>query len=284
MDLGPVGVWWSGSWDVEGRPEASAAGELEALGYGAIWSSGGFNPGLSSRFGRLLAATEHLVVASGIVNIWKAAAEEIASSVAELDAAHPGRFLLGIGASHAPAVEGYNRPYTHMVAYLDALDRAVPTVPKERRALAALGPRMLELAAERSAGAHPYFVPVEHTAFARGVMGPGPLLAPELTVVLESDPRRARETARTFTTGYLRLPNYADNLRRFGFDDDDLSGGGSDRLVDAVVLWGSPEAVAGRVREHHEAGADHICVQVVGGGDGFPLGAYRELAASLVGA
>jgi probable F420-dependent oxidoreductase len=188
--LSPVGVWWSGSWDVEGRPELHAATELEALGYGAISSSGGFNPGLSSRFGRLLAATTTVVVASGIVNIWKAAAEEIASAVADLDAKHPGRFLLGLGASHGPLVEEYNRPYTHMVAYLDALEAAVPTVSKDHRVLAALGPRMLELAAERSAGAHPYFVPVEHTAFARDVMGTGPLLAPELTVVLESDPKR----------------------------------------------------------------------------------------------
>ena len=142
--------------------------------------------------------------------------------------------------------EGYERPYAHTVAFLDALDAAEPTVPADRRVLAALGPRMLELAAERSAGAHPYFVPVEHTAMARRVMGEGPLLAPELTVVLEPDPTTARQLARTFTTGYLGLPNYADNLRRFAFDDDDLAGGGSDRLVDAVVAWGAVDAI-GRV-------------------------------------
>lgn len=283
MQLGPVGVWWSGSWEVEGRPDLNAAAELEALGYGAIWSSGGFNPGLSPHFGRLLAATSDVVVASGIVNIWKAAAEEIAGAVADLDAKHPGRFLLGLGVSHGAIIEEYRRPYSHMVAYLDALDAAVPTVAGDRRVLAALGPRMLELAAERSAGAHPYFVPVEHTALARDVMGTGPLLAPELTVVLESDPKKAREAARAFTAGYLRLPNYANNLRRLGFDEDDLAGAGSDRLVDAVVAWGNPEAVARRVREHHDAGADHVCIQVTGGGDGFPLDAYRELASVLVG-
>lgn len=283
MQSGPVGVWWSGSWEVEGRPDLRAAAELQALGYGAIWSSGGFKPGLSSRFARLLADSTQVVVASGIVNIWMTAAEDIAAAAADLQAAHPDRFLLGLGASHGPIVAAYERPYSHMVAYLDALDAAEPTVPRDRRVLAALGPRMLELAAERSLGAHPYFVPVEHTAFARQVMGAGPLLAPEVTVVLERDPARAREAARRFTTGYLALPNYAGNLRRFGFDDDDLAGGGSDRLVDAVVAWGDPETVARRVRQHHDAGADHVCIQVTGGGEGLPLDAYRELAAILVG-
>lgn len=283
MQLGPVGAWWSGSWEVGGRPDLDAAAELEALGYGAIWSSGGFNPGLSPHFGRLLDATAGVIVASGIVNIWKAAAEEIAHAVAELDARHPGRFLLGLGAGHGSMIEEYSRPYSHVVAYLDALDAAAPTVAGDRRVLAALGSRMLELAAERSAGAHPYFVPVEHTALARDVMGTEPLLAPELTVVLESDPEKAREAARAFTAGYLRLPNYADNLRRLGFDEGDLAGGGSDRLVDAVVAWGDPQAVARRVREHHDAGADHVCIQVTGGGDGFPLDAYRKLAAVLIG-
>lgn len=282
MDLGHVGAWWSGSWQVDARPDLDVAAELEALGFGAIWSSGGFNPGLSSRFGRLLGSTSHVVVASGIVNIWKASPEELVPAAADLEAEHPGRFLLGLGVSHGPLIEGYAKPYERMVRYLDALDTMNPPVPKERRILAALRPRMLELAAERSAGAHPYFVPVEHTARARRILGPGPLLAPELTVVLETDSTKAREVARSFASGYLSLPNYANNLRSLGFSDDDVADGGSDRLVDAVVARGNPEAVSQRVREHHDAGANHVCVQVIGAGDGFPLEQYRELAASLI--
>jgi probable F420-dependent oxidoreductase len=278
MDLGRLGVWWSGSWRSDNE-SVDVAAELEDLGYGTLWSSGGFDPGLADRFGRLLAATDHIAVASGIVSIWTSPAEEIARAVDALEADHPGRVQLGIGASHGPIVQDYNRPYTHMVSYLDALDASTPTVPKDRRVLAALGPKMLSLAAERSAGAHPYFVPVEHTARAREILGPGPLLAPEVTVVLEPDPERARELARTFTTGYLGLPNYANNLRTLGYGEDDLGGGGSDRLVDAVVAWGDVDAVAGRLRQHHEAGANHVCVQVIAGNRAaFPLEQYRQLA------
>ena len=199
-----------------------------------------------------------------------------------LDAQYPGRFVLGLGASHAPLVENYTRPYSRMVAYLDTLDVAGPEVGKDRRMLAALGPRMLELARDRAAGAHPYFVPVEHTAHARTILGKGPLLAPEVTVVLESDPTTARNLARTFTAGYLTLPNYANNLRRLGFGDEDLAGGGSDRLVDAVVAWGDVDAVASRVQEHRAAGADHVCIQVLPIRDSFPVTAYRELAPALL--
>ena len=280
MDLGTVGVWWSGSLKAEGV--ADVAAELEALGYGAIWSSGGFKPGLSTRFERLLASTSHLVVASGIVSVWASDPKEIAGAVADLEAQYPGRFLLGLGASHAPVVENYSRPYSHVAEYLDTLDSLDPSVPKQRRALAALGPRMLELAAQRSVGAHPYFVPVEHTHRARQTLGDGPLLAPEVTVVLEADPGQARELARTFTGGYLALPNYANNLRTLGYGDDDVAGAGSDRLVDAVVAWGDIDAVAARVRAHHDAGADHVCIQVVSGSQDFPIRAYRELAAALL--
>jgi len=282
MDLGPVGVWWSYSWKVKTQPDIDVAAELESLGYGAIWSSGGFDTGLSPHFGRLLNSTSHVVIASGIVNIWKVSPEELAAAVALLEAEHPGRFLLGLGVSHGPLIEGYTNPYAKMVQYLDALEAINPPVPKERRALAALRPRMLELAAERSAGAHPYLVPVEHTARARKVLGPSPLLAPELTVVLESDPTKAREVARSFAAGYLSLPNYANNLRSLGYSDDDVAAGGSDRLIDAVIAWGDATAIAQRVREHRDAGADHVCVQVIGSLDQFPLGQYRELAASLI--
>lgn len=177
----------------------------------------------------------------------------------------------------------YAKPYSRMVAFLDALDASDTPVPPERRILAALGPRMLELAAARSIGAHPYFVPVEHTAFARATLGDGPLLAPEVAVVLESDPRRARELARTYASLYLGTPNYTRNLRRFGYGDEDLADGGSDRLIDAVIPWGDPQTIAARVREHHDAGADHVCVQVVAPLDGFPLDTSRALAPVLLG-
>jgi probable F420-dependent oxidoreductase len=282
-------VWWSGSWRREDDATVDIATELEGLGYSALWTSGGFDPGLATRFGRLLAATENLAVASGIVSIWRARPEDVAEAAADLDARYPGRFLLGLGASHAPLAENYARPYAHMVEYLDALDAFDAleahgsAVAKDRRALAALGPRMLALAGARAAGAHPYFVPVEHTARARQVLGKGPLLAPEVTVVLERDPTAARQVARTFTEGYLTLPNYTNNLRTFGFDDDDLAGGGSDRLVDAVVYWGDVVTIKARIAEHFEAGADHVCVQVLPTtGTSFPLAEYRELAPALL--
>lgn len=282
MDLGKVGVWWSGSWEVRGDPSSNAAAEIESLGYGAIWSSGGFNPGLSARFGRLLAATDRIKVASGIVNIWRATPDEVAPAFVDLETRHPGRFLLGLGASHAALVENYHAPFSQMVGYLDSLDAKDPTIPPERRVLAALGPRMLGLAARRALGAHPYLVPVEHTAYARGLLGRGPLLAPEVTVVLETDPARAREHARSFVSGYLGLPNYANNLRAFGFGDEDFDDGGSDRLIDAVVAWGDKERIAQRVLQHHEAGADHVCIQVVSSLEGFPLSEYRALSPALI--
>ena len=281
MDLGAVGVWWSGSWRAADT-SFGAAGELEALGYGALWSSGGFDPGLSPHFERLLGSTNRAVVASGIVTIWTATPEELAAATTGLESNYPGRFLLGLGASHAPLVEYYARPYRRMVEYLDALDTLDAPVHHDRRVLAALGPRMLELAATRALGAHPYLVPVEHTERARQIMGAGPLLAPELTALVEANPSKAREQARAFTGGYLTLPNYAGNLRSLGFSDEDLSGGGSDRFVDAVVAHGDVDAVAARIREHHEAGADHVAVQLLSTGEGFPIEDYRDLAAAVV--
>ena len=288
MELGKVGIWWSGTWSGSDRSPGAAATEMESLGYGTLWSSGGFEPGFPDRFGRLLDATEQLAVASGILSIWHATPEQAADGAAALEVAHPGRFLLGLGTSHAPVVEqlgtGYIHPYTRMVHYLDELDALGPAVAADRRVLAALGPRMLTLATERAAGAHPYFVPVEHVARARRLVGPGPLLAPELAVVLEVDRLVARTTAREYAAGYLRLPNYANNLRTLGFDDDDLEGGGSDRLVDAVVAWGDAATIADRVRAFQDAGADHVCVQVVADrSQGFPFDAYRELGSALIG-
>jgi probable F420-dependent oxidoreductase len=282
MDLGRVGVWWSGSWRDPDDPAASVAPELESLGYGTLWSSGRFDPGFSPHFEQLLAATDHVPVASGIVSIWAGAPDDVGPAVAALEARFPDRFLLGLGASHDVAVADYSRPYSKMVAYLDALDAQATPVPPERRVLAALGPRMLQLAAARSAGAHPYFVPVEHTSRARSILGPRPLLAPEVAVVLEADPTRARELARGYASTYLNLPNYTNNLRTFGFGDDDIGGGGSDRLIDAVIPWGDTESVASAVRAHHDAGADHVCIQVVAGRQEFPLAEYRELAGALL--
>jgi probable F420-dependent oxidoreductase len=276
-----VGVWWSGSWRIPDEPSVDVPAALESLGYGALWSSGGLDPGLAPRFERLLASTRRATVASGIVSIWITPPEDIGPAVADIEAVYPGRFLLGLGASHAPLTEHYARPYSRMVAYLDALDASASPVPPGHRVLAALRPRMLELAAARAAGAHPYFVPVEHTVRARAILGAGPLLAPEVAVVLEADPARARELARGYTAGYLTLPNYTQNLRDLGYGDDDLAGGGSDRLIDALIPWGDAATIAERVRQHHDAGADHVCLQVIADRTGFPLAPYRELAAAL---
>ncbi len=280
-----MGVWWSSTWRVADDASVEVAAELEELGYTALWSSGGIQPGLTAHFERLLAATAPETVLSGIVSIWSTSPDEIALAVSDLDLRHPGRFVLGLGASHAPLVENYTRPYSHMVEYLDALDAldaAGPSAARERRVLAALGPRMLRLAAERAAGAHPYFVPVEHTIRARDVLGADALLAPEVTVVLEKEESTARQAARAFTTGYLSLANYANNLRSLGFGDDDLAGGGSDRLIDAVVAWGEPDGIADHIHQHLEAGANHVCVQVLAPPASFPLTAYRELAPALM--
>ena len=283
MELGRIGVWWSGSWRDAGDPDLNVAGELESLGYGTLWSSGGFDPGLSSRFGKLLAATERVTVASGIVSVWAGAPADVGPAVADLEARFGGRFLLGLGASHGTIVPNYERPYMHVVDYLDALDVLEPPLPPARRILAALGPRMLELAAARTAGAHPYFVPVEHTARARELLGRGPLLAPEVAVVLETDRTKALELAREYAAIYLPTPNYANNLRRFGYGDDDIDGGGSDRLIEAVIPWGNADTIARRVHDHLSAGADHVCVQVVAAYDKFPLAGYRTLAPALLG-
>ena len=212
---------------------------------------------------------------------------EVAAKRSYLRSRFGPRFLLGLGSSHAALVESaqaghYARPYSKMTAYLDALDIGPVAVPAGERMLAALGPRMLSLARARAGGAHPYLVPPEHTAMARHALGPDSLLAPEQAVVLDADRQRSRERARAFVAGYLTLPNYVRNLRRLGFRDDDLAGGGSDRLVDALVARGDEDAIAARVREHHDAGADHVCIYVFGTGDeALPLESWRRLAPAL---
>jgi probable F420-dependent oxidoreductase len=278
MDLGRMGLWWSGTWRQADDDSTNVPAELEHLGYTALWSSAGFDAGLPDRFEYLLSATDRLAVASGIASIWASTPDRIIREATDLDSRHPGRFVLGLGASHSAIVQDYSRPYSRMVEFLDELDAGGPAVAEDRRVLAALGPRMLELARNRAAGAHPYFVPVEHTVRAREILGGAALLAPEVTVVLEADPTTARAKARTFTAGYLGLPNYANNLLSLGFGEDDVSGGGSDRLVDAVVAWGDVDAVVERIGQHLAAGADHVAVQVVSELSSFPLTAYRELA------
>ena len=287
VDLGRVGIW---SRELRYHPDrgarAAAAAELEELGYAAIFipDAGG---DVLGDVEHLLAATRRMPFATGIPNIWLHDPAEVASGYADLVARFGPRLLLGLGSSHAPLVESalrvpYARPYSKMVDYLDALDGAVAPVPAEMRMLAALGPRMLSLARARAGAAHPYLVPPEHTAAARQALGPGILLAPEQAVVLGTDPRLGRERARAFVNDYLALPNYVRNLRRLGFTDDDWHGQASDRLVDALVAHGDEEAIAARVRAHHDAGADHVCIYVFGGGDeALPLDAWRRLAPAL---
>jgi len=262
-----------------------AALELEELGYTRIWFSAGFKDGVPPRFREILDGTTRIGVAPGILSIWHGDPAEVAAFTAEAERAHPGRFLLGLGTSHAVLVDNtgghYRRPYSKMVEYLDALDAA--GIRPEQRVLAALGPRMLELSRDRTRGAHPYFVPVEHTAEARAVLGPDALLAPEVAVVLEEDAGSARAVARKYMEGYLTLPNYTDNLRRLGWTDDDLSGGGSDRLVDALIPWGSAEQVAAGLEKHYRAGADEVTIQVLNDDPKtFPAEAFRALAAALI--
>jgi probable F420-dependent oxidoreductase len=234
----------------------------------------------------LLSATERITVATGIVSIWTHPPKQTAALHARLTAEFPERLLLGLGVSHAPAVEGaggtYRRPLSEMIGYLDVLDAADPPVPREERVIAALAPRMLALARERALGSHPYLVSPEHTRLAREALGPAGLLAPEQTVVLEEDPDTARAVAREWLARYLQLPNYTDNLVRLGFDPADIENGGSDRLVDELVAWGGVEQVRARVDAQHAAGADHVAVQVVTSDpERLPREEWRRIAAAL---
>jgi probable F420-dependent oxidoreductase len=287
VELSGVGLWTSALRTLEPAARDDTAREAEALGYAAVWFPGGSPAGAFAHAHDLLAATERLVVATGIVSVWSAEAEAVAAANRDLRRDHPDRFLLGLGISHPEGVNRqepgrYQRPIETMTAYLDALDRLDPEAGPGQRALAALGPRMLELAAARTAGAHPYFVPVEHTAYARSVLGPDAVLAPEQKVLLETDPGRARALARQHMAPYLGLVNYTSNLRRFGFGDDDLDGGGSDRLVDAIVAWGDAGAVVERVRAHQAAGADQVLLQVLKEDrQDLPLAEWRTLAGAL---
>ena len=270
--LGRIGIWRR---HVEG-PEGLA--ELEELGYGTLWL--GVSPGPAD-VRPFLERTRTLTIATGILNVWRHDPADVAAAHGRLNDEFGGRFLLGVGIGHPEITSEYRKPLATMRAFLDGLDAAERPVPRDERAVAALGPKMLDLAAERSLGAHPYFTPPEHTRFARERVGPGVLLAPEVTVVIEPDPETARELARAFAARYLALTNYSANLLRHGFTQDDLANGGSDRLIDAVVPHGSAEQVAEAVQAHFDAGADHVCLQPVGHG-GVPLEDYRALARALI--
>jgi probable F420-dependent oxidoreductase len=273
VELGRYGIWRSR----QGLgPELAA--EVEALGYGAIWI-GGSPPGDLALAESMLDATQRIAVATGIVNMWSTPAEQVAASYHRIEAKHPGRFLLGVGIGHPEATKEYRSPYATMVDYLDRLDAG--GVPVEGRALAALGPKALRLAADRTAGAHPFLTPPEHTRHARELVGDGVLLAPEQKVVVDTDAARAREIGRrTVDRPYLHLTNYRSNLQRLGWSESDLDNGGSDALIDALAVHGDAATVAAGVTAHLDAGADHVCIQVLPP-DADPLPALRELSAAL---
>jgi probable F420-dependent oxidoreductase len=272
--LGRFGIWRSAS---EVTPELAAG--IERLGFGALWL-GSSPAGDLIQAEELLDATTTLILATSIVNIWQDQPEDVAGSFARVQRRHPGRFLQGVGAGHREATQQYARPYETLARYVDVLQAG--GVPRDSLVLAALGPRVLGLARDRAAGAIPYLVPPEHTRQARAVLGPGPLLAPEHKVVLDTDPDRARALGRTrVQRPYLGLVNYTSNLRRLGWSESDLSGAGSDALIDALVAHGSPAEIAGQLTRHLDAGADHVCLQLITEEGADPLPGYARLAPAL---
>jgi probable F420-dependent oxidoreductase len=270
-ELGRYGVWTFGA------PKPEQAAQIEKLGYGALWI-GGSPAGDLSYVEPLLEATDSIRVATGIVNVWKAPAEQVAEAYHRVEDAYPGRFLLGVGIGHPEHTEEYRKPYDVLVEYLDVLDNL--KVPTSRRVIAALGPRVLKLSAQRSAGAHPYLTTPQHTGEARNLLGPTVFLAPEHKVVLARDAETSRQVGREAVDFYLNLSNYLNNWKRLGFTDDDVAKPGSDRLIDAVVAHGTPDDIAKKLNEHVAAGADHVAIQVLGGWDNL-VPTLEELAGPL---
>jgi probable F420-dependent oxidoreductase len=268
MKLGQIGIWRRHQEGLGGLEE------MEELGYGTLWL--GSSPSLAQARPFLEASTT-LVIATGILNIWRHEPADVAVADTELRHAFPGRFLLGIGVGHPEATSDYRRPLAAMRRFFDGLDAAPEAVPRAERVAAALGPKMLELAGERSLGAHPYFTPVEHTRIARETLGPDALLAPEVAVVVEPNTETARKRAREYAATYLAHSNYVRNLERLGYTERDIADGGSDRLIDEVIPHGSAGAVADAVRAHFDAGADHVCLQPLG----QSVKDYRALAREL---
>jgi probable F420-dependent oxidoreductase len=284
--LGPWGVWSRQLRFCDEPLAARRAAEIEGIGCSAAWLPGG-DPGVAQRVEVLLAATERLVVAIGVASIWEHDAGQLAADLSKIEARHPGRLLLGVGTSHRELVDSagsarYRNPMRAMSSYLDVLDQPTDGWPAGRRVLGALGPKMLSVARERSAGTHPYLVSPDHTLACREELGADHVVAPHQAVVLEVDRDRARNLARAHVQHHFKWRNYVQNMRRMGFSDDDLAGGGSDRLVDALVAWGRQEAVARRVREHLDAGADHVAIQVLPGPDDAErVDSWTALAAAM---
>lgn len=283
VNLGRIGVWSTGLrfGDQAAIPEAAV--EIDELGFGAIWIPGGAGGDILDAVDRLLRATRRLTVATGIINIWKHEPGEIAGWWKALPADHQSRVLLGLGVSHGPMIgDAYAaaKPLHVMRNYLDRLE--AEGLPGNRLCIAALAPRMLELARERTAGAHPYLVTPEHTAWARGILGPGTLLAPEQGVMLETDNARARERAESALTHYRRLPNYINSWLRLGFSQDEIDRL-DNRLLEALFAWGGIERIKARIDAHFGAGASHVAVQAITGGDiAADRAAWRVLAANLL--
>lgn len=270
MDIGTIGVWLPYGIGTEG------VAEIEQLGYGALWLGGSPSVQDARAF---LAATDKLPIATGILNLWQHDPADVAREVADVHSAFPGRFLLGVGVGHPEATSDYAKPLNAMREFVAGLEAG--GVAQDDMCLAALGPKMLDLAGRRTRGSHPYFVTPDHTRFARQRLGVGPLLAPEVAVVVDADPERARVTARRYAKLYLGLRNYTSNLLRFGFTDADVADGGSDRLIDAVIPHGTSAQVAAAIRAHLDAGADHVCVQPLGSRS-MPADDLRALAAVLL--
>jgi len=287
--IGPVGLWSPHlQWQPAARAKEAVA-EFEELGFGAVWVGEATGKEALTHASILLPAASRIVVATGIASIWARDPVAMANAGRTLAEAYLGRFVLGLGVSHPfltePRQRRYENPLGRMRAYLDAMDDAPyvgPPADPPPRVLAALGPKMLELARDRADGAHPYFVPVAHTEQAREILGPDPLLAPEQAVAIEPDPERARRLARPYVSRYAALESYRRNVVRLGWNEDDLRGDGSDRFVDAMVACGDAEAVAARVRDHLKAGADHVAIRVLTADPKqLPLREIRELAAAL---
>jgi probable F420-dependent oxidoreductase len=276
MDLGLYGVWTT--YAALGEENAAQAAALaEDLGFGTFWLGG--SPRLPT-VRPLLTGAERIAVATGIVNVWQYDPLDLAAEYAELAPQFGDRLLVGLGVGHPEATSDYQHPLSTMRRFLDALDLAPTPLPADHRCLAALGAKMLELAAARSRGAHTYFVPVDHTRSARALLGPAPLIATELACVVDSDPASAREKARAYAKRYLGLRNYTKNLLAFGFTEQDFADGGSDWLIDAIIPHGTPEQIGAVAEDHLEAGADHVCLQPLGV-TGIPRDEWTALAKAL---
>ncbi|MDG2307159.1 MAG: LLM class F420-dependent oxidoreductase [Candidatus Binatia bacterium] len=291
MDIGKIGIW--AFLDLVPAAESQAAArEIEDLGFKALWIPEAIGREVFTSSAVLLAGTKSLVIATGIANVWARDAMAMANAQRTLCEAYPERFLLGMGVSHAPMVStirghNYDKPLTYMRGYLDAMDKSIfagaAPASEPKRILAALHPKMLKLASERSWGSHPYFVTPEHTARAREALGEGRMLAPEQAVVLETDPDKARAIARQHMAIYIGLPNYRRNVLSLGFEESDFDNGGSDRLVDAIVAWGDIDVIRQRVRAHQDAGADHVCLQALPENMAeLPRDQWRALAKGLL--